>query len=43
LTDHRIGLTLYSLTEVLNGQIKKILDELRLAENAQRMKEGTGE
>ena len=43
LTDHRIGLNLYNLTDVLNGQIKKILNELRLAENAQRMKEGTGE
>jgi peptide chain release factor 1 len=43
LTDHRIGLTLYNLPEVLNGQIEKILDELRLAENAERMKEGTGE
>ncbi len=43
ITDHRIGLTLYNLPEVLNGQIEKILDELRLAENAQRMKEGTGE
>ena len=43
LTDHRIGLTIYNLPEVLNGQIEKILDELRLAENAERMKEGTGE
>ena len=43
LTVHRIGLTLYNLPEVLNGQIEKILDELRLAENAERMKEGTGE
>jgi len=43
LTDHRIGLTLYNLPEILNGQIEKILDELRLAENAERMKEGTGE
>jgi len=43
ITDHRIGLTLYNLPEVLNGQIEKILDELRLAENAERMKEGTGE
>jgi|TARA_B100001059_G_scaffold28945_1_gene23441 peptide chain release factor 1 len=43
LTDHRIGLTLYNLPEILNGQIEKILDELRLAENAERMKEGSGE
>lgn len=43
LTDHRIGLTLYNLPEILNGQIEKILDELRLAENAELMKEGTGE
>ena len=29
--------------ETIKRQIEKILDELRLAENAERMKEGTGE
>jgi len=41
LTDHRIGLTIYNLPEVLNGSIQEIIDSLQLAENAERMKEGT--
>jgi peptide chain release factor 1 len=43
VTDHRIGLTLYNLTEVMNGQVGKFMDELRMAENAERLKEGSGE
>lgn len=40
LTDHRIGLTLYSLDAVMNGDIQDIIDQLQLAENAERLKEG---
>lgn len=40
VTDHRIGLTVYNLDEVMNGDIQKFLDELQLAENAEKMKEG---
>ncbi len=40
LTDHRIGLTLYSLDAVLNGEIDEIIEQLQLAENAERLKEG---
>ena len=43
VTDHRIGLTLYNLGEVMNGQVGKFMDELRMAENAERLKEGSGE
>jgi peptide chain release factor 1 len=43
VTDHRIGLTLYNLSEVMNGQVGKFMDELRMAENAERLKEGSGE
>lgn len=38
LTDHRIGLTLYNLDAVMNGDIQEILDQLQLAENAEKMK-----
>ncbi len=38
LTDHRIGLTLYNLDAVMNGEIQEILDQLQLAENAEKMK-----
>ena len=40
VTDHRIGLTLYSLNDIVNGDIHKIIEELTVAENAERLKEG---
>lgn len=43
LTDHRIGLTLYSLDAVMNGDIDEIIEQLQLAENAERLKEGVGD
>lgn len=41
LTEHRIGLTIYNLQNVLNGDIQEIIDALQFAENAEKMKEGT--
>ncbi len=41
VTDHRIGLTVYNLPDVMNGDIQKFIDELHLAENAEKMKEGS--
>jgi len=38
MTDHRIGLTLYQLSSIMNGEIQKITDALQLAENAERLK-----
>ena len=38
LTDHRIGLTLYRLDEVLDGDINEIIDQLRLADQAELLK-----
>jgi peptide chain release factor 1 len=38
VTDHRIGLTLYDLPNIMNGDIRKILDELMLAENTEKLK-----
>jgi peptide chain release factor 1 len=37
VTDHRIGLTLYNLDAVLNGEISELTDALQLAENAEKM------
>ncbi|OLY91302.1 bacterial peptide chain release factor 1 (bRF-1) [Cnuella takakiae] len=37
VTDHRIGLTLYNLQEVLNGGIQELIDALQFAENAEKM------
>jgi len=40
MTDHRIGLTLYNLDAVMNGEIEEIIEALKLAENAEKLKEG---
>jgi len=39
VTDHRIGLTLYNLQAVMDGNIQEVIDKLQVAENAERMKE----
>ena len=39
VTDHRIGLTLYDLQNIVNGDIQKIIDELQLVENTEKLKE----
>ena len=41
VTDHRIGWTVYNLQEVINGGIQDFLDRLQLAENAEKMQEGS--
>ena len=38
VTEHRIGLTLYDLPKIINGDIHKIIDELMLAENSEILK-----
>ena len=35
VTDHRIGLTLYNLQDLLNGAIQEIIDALQFAENSE--------
>lgn len=37
VTDHRIGLTLYQLDDVLNGDIQPFIDALTMAENSERL------
>jgi len=41
VTDHRIGLTLYDLQNIINGDIQKIIDELMLVENTEKLKEAS--
>ncbi len=38
VTDHRIGLTLYNLPAIMNGDIDEIMQALMVAENAERLK-----
>ncbi|MBM3440193.1 MAG: peptide chain release factor 1, partial [Bacteroidetes bacterium] len=37
ITDHRIGLTLYNLDEVMNGDIQELINALQFAENTEKM------
>jgi peptide chain release factor 1 len=37
VTDHRIGLTLYNLQDVLNGNVGELIEALQFAENAEKM------
>jgi peptide chain release factor 1 len=39
VTDHRIGLTLYNLPSIIDGNIQEIIEALQMAENAERLKE----
>lgn len=39
VTEHRINLTLYNLSAVMDGDIQPIIDQLTVAENAERLKE----
>lgn len=40
ITDHRINMTVYNLTDFMDGDIQPMIDALQLAENTERMKEG---
>jgi peptide chain release factor 1 len=37
VTDHRIGLTLYNLADVIDGEIQPLIDALQFAENAEKL------
>lgn len=39
VTDHRINLTLYDLDNIINGDIQRIIDELQLVDNTEKMKQ----
>lgn len=38
ITDHRIGKTIYNLSAFMNGDIQDMIDSLKIAENAEKMK-----
>ncbi|MES2730804.1 MAG: peptide chain release factor 1 [Bacteroidota bacterium] len=40
VTDHRIGFTVYNLSAVMDGDVESFMEQLRIAENAEKMKEG---
>ena len=41
VTDHRIGMTVHNLSAVMEGGIGDFIEQLRITENAERLKEGT--
>jgi peptide chain release factor 1 len=43
VTDHRIGLTLYKLEDILNGNIEDIIDALNTADQTEKLKAGEAE
>lgn len=38
ITDHRINKTMYNLSAFMNGDIQEMIDSLKMAENAEKMK-----
>jgi len=40
ITDHRIGKTFYNLANFMNGDIEDMLEALKMAENAEKLKAG---
>ncbi|MGE5314940.1 MAG: peptide chain release factor 1 [Acidobacteriota bacterium] len=39
VTDHRIGLTLYNLSDIINGDVGELIEQLRLADRASKLSE----
>ena len=42
VTDHRIGLTLYKLEQILNGDLTELFDALNTFDQAEKLKESSG-
>ena len=38
ITDHRIGKTMYNLSAFMNGDLQEMIDSLKMAENAEKLK-----
>ena len=39
VTDHRIELTLYKLDNIMNGDISELIEQLRIAEQMEQLKQ----
>ncbi len=42
ITDHRINKTMYNLSSFMNGDIQEMIDALKMAENAEKLKNSEG-
>jgi peptide chain release factor 1 len=43
VTDHRINLTLYNLQNIIGGDLDEVIEAIRTAENAEKLKETVNE
>ena len=41
VTDHRIGLTLYNLSDIIDGKLDELIEQLRIADRAERLQESS--
>jgi len=41
VTDHRIGLTLYNLSEIIDGKIDELIEQLKIADRAEKLRPST--
>ncbi len=39
VTDHRIGLTLYNLDSIMEGELDELIEKLKLADKTEKLKE----
>ncbi|MCW8804324.1 MAG: peptide chain release factor 1, partial [Ignavibacteriaceae bacterium] len=37
VTDHRIGLTLYNLSNIMEGQVNELIEQLKIADKAEKL------
>lgn len=41
VTDHRIGLTLYNLSDIINGNLSELIEQLKLADRTEKLQAST--
>lgn len=41
VTDHRIGLTLYNLSDVIDGKVDELIEQLKIADRAEKLRAGS--
>jgi len=41
VTDHRIGLTLYNLSEIIDGKVGELIEQLKIADRAEKLRSAT--
>ena len=39
LTDHRIGLTMYNLSQIMEGDLDELFEKLKIADRAEKLSE----